>query len=158
MYLDNELYELLDAIITSCSSSKSSTIDHINTKFEDLGNKHIENLRNLTKKLNESKESGDTVRMKETVNEYLLSLEKYVQVLMYQANIYWRQDKYAEIQLLFEKSREFCDNHDVWKLNYAHTLFMQETSNSFNECILLYENIVKKFGEASILNVTAMVL
>merc|ERR1712228_909377 len=62
------------------------------------------------------------------------------------------------IQLLFEKSREFCDNHDIWKLNYAHTLFMQETSTSFAECILLYESIVKKFGDASILNVTAMVL
>merc|ERR1712129_419874 len=159
LYLDNELYELLDAIITSCSSStKSSTIDHINKKFEDLGNKHIENLRNLTKKLNESKDSGDTVRMKETVNEYLLSLEKYIQVLMYQANIYWKEDKYAQIQILFEKSREYCDNHDVWKLNYAHTLFMQQTSNSFNECILLYERIVKKCGDTSILNVTAMVL
>merc|ERR1712228_85832 len=151
------LYELLDAIITS-SSTSNSTSTHINKKFEDLGNKHIENLRNLTKKLNESKESGDTVRMKETVNGYLLSLEKYIQVLMYQASIYWKQGKYAEIQLLFEKSREFCDNHDIWKLNYAHTLFMQETSNSFNESILLYESIVKKFGDTSILNVTAMVL
>eukprot|EP01084_Bolivina_argentea_P067242 122502_1 len=153
LYLDNELYDLLDAIITSSAANTNCT-----KKFQDLGNKHIETLRNLTKKLNESKESGDTARMKETVNEYLLSLEKYIQVLMYEANIYWKQDKYSEIQMLFEKSREFCDNHDVWKLNYAHTLFMQETPSSFNECIRFYENIVKKFGETSILSVTAMVL
>ena len=108
--------------------------------------------------MNESKESGDTVRMKETVNEYLLSLEKYIQVLMYQANIHWKKDQYSKIQMLFEKSREFCDNHDVWKLNYAHTLFMQQTPSAFTESIRIYENIVKKFGETSILNVQAMVL
>ena len=151
LYLDNELYDLLDAIITTKNNNQIK-------KFQDLGNKHIENLRNLTKKLNESKESGDTIRMKETVNEYLLCLEKYIQVLMYQANIYWKDDKYSEIQLLFEKSREFCDNHDIWKLNYAHVLFMQQTPISFNQSIRLYENIVKKHAELSILNVTAMVL
>merc|ERR1712130_199120 len=158
LYLDNELYDLLGAIITSSTSTTSNNNHSINKKFQDLGNKHIENLRNLTKKLNESKESGDTQRMKENVNEYLLSLEKYIQVLMYQTNIYWKQDKYSEIQILFEKSREFCDNHDIWKLNYAHTLFMQQSPTSFTEAINLYESIVKKFGESSILNVTAMVL
>eukprot|EP01084_Bolivina_argentea_P067240 122500_1 len=69
LYLDNELYDLLDAIISS-SSNNNIKNNKINKdciqKFEDLGNKHIENLRNLTKKLNESKESGDTLRMKKT--------------------------------------------------------------------------------------------
>merc|ERR1719277_2599486 len=35
---------------------------------------------------------------------------------------------------------------------------MQQTPNGFTESIRIYENIVKKFGETSILNVTAMVL
>jgi len=151
LYLDEQLYELLDAIVNNSNNDNFE-------KFQLLGNKHIENLRALTKKLNESKESGDTLRMKSTVNEYLLSLEKYIQVLMYQANMHWKRDDYHEIKLLFEKSREFCDNHDVWKLNYAHTLFMQQTPASFAECIRFYENIVKKFGEGSVLSVTAMVL
>jgi len=155
LYLDKELYDLLDAVITSSSSSAA---DADSKKFQDLGNRHIENLRTLTKKLNESKESGDTLRMKETVNEYLLSLEKYIQVLMYQANLHWQKDEYSAIQLLFEKSREFCENHDVWKLNYAHTLFMLQTPSAFAESIRIYECIVHKFGETSILNVTAMVL
>ncbi len=34
---------------------------------------------------------------------------------MYEANIYWKNDKYFEIELLFEKSKEFCDNHNIWK-------------------------------------------
>ena len=36
LYLDSELYELLDAIITS-STTSNATSNHINKKFEDLG-------------------------------------------------------------------------------------------------------------------------
>ena len=157
LYLNNELYDLLDAIITSQSSQNNDKNINIE-KFEILGNKHIENLRNLTKKLNEAKESGDTSRMKLTVSQYLLSLEKYIQVLMYEANIYWKYNKYNKIEELFKKSAEFADNHDIWKLNYAHILFIKQTSNSFNQSIRLYQNIIKKFGKVSILNVNAMVL
>ncbi len=37
---------------------------------------------------------------------------------------------------------EFCNEHDTWKLNVAHVLFMQE--NKFKEATGFYEPIVKK--------------
>ena len=50
---------------------------------------------------------------------------------------------------------EFCSESDIWKLNVAHVLFMQE--NKFKEATGFYEPIVKKNFD-SILNVSAIVL
>jgi tetratricopeptide repeat protein 30 len=37
---------------------------------------------------------------------------------------------------------EFCNEHDAWKLNVAHVLFMQE--NKYKEAAGFYDPIVKK--------------
>ena len=37
---------------------------------------------------------------------------------------------------------EFCNESDIWKLNVAHVLFMQE--NKFKEATGFYEPIVRK--------------
>jgi tetratricopeptide repeat protein 30 len=59
------------------------------------------------------------------------------------------------VEKIFRKSVEFCNENDVWKLNVAHVLFMQETK--YKEAISFYEPIVKKQYE-NILDVTAIVL
>lgn len=67
---------------------------------------------------------------------------RYVPVLMAQAKIYWNRDNYGMVEKIFRKSVEFCNEHDTWKLNVAHVLFMQE--NKYKEAIGFYEPIVKK--------------
>ena len=61
---------------------------------------------------------------------------------MQQAKIYWDLDNYEQVEKIFRKSVEFCNEHDTWKLNVAHVLFMQE--NKFKEATGFYEPIVKK--------------
>lgn len=67
---------------------------------------------------------------------------RYLPVLMGQAKIYWDLNDYSQVEKIFRKSVEFCSEHDLWKLNVAHTLFMQETK--FKEASGFYEPIVKK--------------
>ena len=67
---------------------------------------------------------------------------RYIPVLMQQAKIYWDMENYQQVEKIFRKSVEFCNEHDVWKLNVAHVLFMQE--NKFKEATGFYEPIVKK--------------
>ncbi|XP_015778261.1 PREDICTED: tetratricopeptide repeat protein 30A-like [Acropora digitifera] len=91
-------------------------------------------------------------------NSYILryyALERYIPVLMAQAKIYWDLDNYAQVEKIFRKSVEFCNEHEVWKLNVAHVLFMQE--NKYKEAVGFYEPIVKKHYE-KILSVSAIVL
>ena len=47
-----------------------------------------------------------------------------------------------QVEKLFRKSVEFCNESDIWKLNVAHVLFMQE--NKFKEATGFYEPIVRK--------------
>ncbi len=44
---------------------------------------------------------------------------------MAQAKIYWDLENYPQVEKIFRKSVEFCNEHEVWKLNVAHVLFMQ---------------------------------
>ena len=67
---------------------------------------------------------------------------RYIPVLMAQAKIYWDLENYPQVEKIFRKSVEFCSDSDVWKLNVAHVLFMQE--NKFKEATGFYEPIVKK--------------
>uniref|UniRef100_A0AAR2KGM1 Tetratricopeptide repeat protein 30 n=1 Tax=Pygocentrus nattereri TaxID=42514 RepID=A0AAR2KGM1_PYGNA len=83
------------------------------------------------------------------------SFRRYIPVLMAQAKIYWNRDNYNMVEKIFRKSVEFCSEHDTWKLNVAHVLFMQE--NKYKEAIGFYEPIVKKHYD-NILNVSAIVL
>jgi len=67
---------------------------------------------------------------------------KYVPVLMAQAKIFWEKENYPQVEKIFRKSVEFCNESDIWKLNVAHVIFMQE--NKFREASTFYEAIVKK--------------
>lgn len=46
-------------------------------------------------------------------------------VLMGQACIYWDMEHYSKVQTILQQSTDFCSEHKAWKLNCAHTLFMQ---------------------------------
>ncbi|XP_076234941.1 tetratricopeptide repeat domain 30 isoform X2 [Calliopsis andreniformis] len=149
-YLTPYLYDFLDALITQQTSPEEAY-----RKFDDLGNKHMEILRKATKRVQEARLNHDDVAVKKAVNDYEEALERYVPVLMAQAKIYWELGNYTQVEKIFRKSVEFCNEHDVWKLNVAHTLFMQE--NKFKEATGFYEPIVRKKYE-NILDVSAIVL
>ncbi|XP_032664660.1 tetratricopeptide repeat protein 30A [Odontomachus brunneus] len=149
-YLTPYLYDFLDALITQQTSPEEAY-----RKFDDLANKHTETLRKATKQVQEARLNHDDNAVKKAVNDYEEALDRYVPVLMAQAKIYWDLENYIQVEKIFRKSVEFCNEHDVWKLNVAHTLFMQE--NKFKEATGFYEPIVKKRYD-NILDVSAIVL
>ncbi|VVC98628.1 unnamed protein product [Leptidea sinapis] len=149
-YLTPYLYDFLDAIITSQTSPEEAF-----QKYEDIASKHTEQLRKLTKVVQESRSHGDNDQVKKAVVEYEETLERYIPVVMAQARIYWDKDNYGQVEKIFRKSVEFCNESDVWRLNVAHVLFMQE--NKYKEAASFYEPIVKKQYD-NILEISAVVL
>ncbi|RDD39424.1 Tetratricopeptide repeat protein 30A [Trichoplax sp. H2] len=149
-YLSQYLYGFLDALITQQTSPEEAY-----RKFDDMASKHTDALRKLTKQVQESRQNHDDEAVKRAVNEYDEALERYIPVLMAQAKIYWDRENYAQVEKIFRKSVEFCNEHDTWKLNVAHVLFMQESK--YKEGISFYEPIVKK-NYQHILNISAIVL
>ncbi|XP_076290193.1 tetratricopeptide repeat domain 30 [Lasioglossum baleicum] len=149
-YLTPYLYDFLDALITQQTSPEEAY-----RKFDDLGNKYMEILRKATKRVQEARLNHDDNAVKKAVTDYEEALERYVPVLMAQAKIYWELGNYTQVEKIFRKSVEFCNEHDIWKLNVAHTLFMQK--NKFKEAAVFYQPIVKKKYD-NILDVSAIVL
>ncbi|XP_040209040.1 tetratricopeptide repeat protein 30A isoform X1 [Rana temporaria] len=165
-FLTPYLYSFLDAILV-CQTSPEEAY----AKLEQVAGMLTEQLRKLTKQVQEARHNRDDEAVKKAVNDYDEVLEKYIPVLMAQAKIYWNMENYQEVEQTFRKSVEFCNEHDVWKLNVAHVLFMQE--NKYKEAIGFYEPIVRKHYDnlgqcnieecpckrkVSILNVSAIVL
>jgi len=144
------LFQFLDAVITQQTSPEEAF-----RKFDDMAIQHTETLRKLTKQVQESRQNHDDEAVKKAVNDYDEALERYIPVLMAQAKIYWDRDNYQAVEKIFRKSVEFCNEHEIWKLNVAHVLFMQE--NKYKEAIGFYEPVVKKHYD-NILNVSAIVL
>ncbi|KAG8572742.1 hypothetical protein GDO81_012150 [Engystomops pustulosus] len=149
-FLTPYLYNFLDALIT-CQTAP----DEAFLKLDELAGMLTEQLRKRTKQVQEARLNRDDEAVKKAVSEYDDALEKYIPVLMAQAKIYWNMENYSMVEKIFRKSVEFCNEHDVWKLNVAHVLFMQE--NKYKEAIGFYEPIVKKHYD-NILNVSAIVL
>ncbi|NXY31936.1 TT30B protein, partial [Pomatorhinus ruficollis] len=144
------LYNFLDAIIT-CQTAPEEAFH----KLDDSAGTMTEQLRKLTKQVQEARQNWDDEALKKAINEYDETMDKYIPVLMAQAKIYWDMKNYTMVEKIFHKSVEFCKEHEVWKLNVAHVLFMQE--NKYKEAISFYEPIVKKHYD-NILDVSAIVL
>uniref|UniRef100_A0A0R3RKZ7 Tetratricopeptide repeat protein 30 n=1 Tax=Elaeophora elaphi TaxID=1147741 RepID=A0A0R3RKZ7_9BILA len=149
-YLTQYLYDYLDAVITQ----QTAPMDAYN-KFEAIGNEQINELRKLTKRLNEIRQGNDELIVQKAVKAYDDTMARYMPVLMSQAKIYWDLNDYAQVEKIFRKSVEFCSDNDIWKLNVAHTLFMQ--ANKFKEAAGFYEPNVKKNFD-NMLSVTAIIL
>jgi tetratricopeptide repeat protein 30 len=121
---------------------KYSSPEECYKKLDELGDKHIEILRKLTKQVQETRSSHDQEKLKRCLDEYDDAVTCYIPVLMAQARIHWDNGNYPMVEKVFRKSVEFCNENDVWKLNVAHVLFMQETK--YKEAITFYEPAVKK--------------
>uniref|UniRef100_A0A2K5BVC4 Tetratricopeptide repeat protein 30 n=1 Tax=Aotus nancymaae TaxID=37293 RepID=A0A2K5BVC4_AOTNA len=149
-FLTPYLYDFLDAVITCLTAPEEAFL-----KLDGLAGMLSEVLWKLTIQVQEARHNRDDEAIEKAVNEYDETLEKYIPVLMAQAKIYWNCENYVMVEKIFCKSVEFCNDHDVWKLNVAHVLFMQE--NKYREAIGFYESIVKKHYD-NILSVSAIVL
>ncbi|CAL8275199.1 unnamed protein product [Lota lota] len=149
-FLSPYLYEFLDAMLT-CQTAPEEAF----RKFDDMNGKLTEQLRKLAKQVQDFRLARDDQGLKKGVQEYDQMLERYIPVLMAQAKIYWSRENFQMVEKIFRKSVEICNEHDTWKLNVAHVLFMQE--NKYKEAIGFYEPIVKKHYD-NILNVSAVVL
>ncbi|VDM58923.1 unnamed protein product [Angiostrongylus costaricensis] len=149
-YLTQYQYDYLDAVINLQTSP-----DEAYAKFDAMANDQLNELRNLTKRVQEIRQSNDETAARKAVEAFDETLELYLPILMSQAKIYWDKCDYARVERIFRKSVEFCSEHDIWKLNVAHTLFMQE--QKFKEAAGFYEPIVSK-NFVNLLEVSAIIL
>ncbi|MEW5303639.1 MAG: hypothetical protein WDW36_006311 [Sanguina aurantia] len=148
--LSQDLQDYLQASIMRSSSPEEAF-----RRYDELATRHVGTLRRLAKQIQDARVARDNDAIKKAINEYDEALEAYIPGLMAMASVYWEMEHYGAVQKIFKQSSEFCSEHEVWKLNVAHTFFMQD--NHYKEAIKHYEPVVKKNAD-NLLAVTAIVL
>eukprot|EP00056_Hartaetosiga_gracilis_P003970 m.69940 g.69940 ORF g.69940 m.69940 type:complete len:648 (-) comp11653_c0_seq1:1089-3032(-) len=137
--LSTYTYNFLDALITQQTSPAEAF-----RMLDKMAKDHQATLRRLSKVVQDARAQSDDDAVKTAVNDYDISLDRYIPVLMAQARIYWDIHHHEQVEKIFRKSIEFCNDHDTWKLNVAHVLFAQ---GKYQEAIGFYEPIVQKNAE-----------
>ena len=74
--------------------------------------------------MQEARNTSNSQMLTQRMREYEDELERYVPVLMAQAQIFWDQGQYSHALAVLQQSREFVSENETWKLNVAHTFFM----------------------------------
>ncbi|EGT58244.1 hypothetical protein CAEBREN_29399 [Caenorhabditis brenneri] len=154
--LNEYQFNLLEALIYMPTNPQESL-----KKLEKLEKECLERLRKTALAIQIRKEQSqnptdESLEMRNLIETYDDSLEMYLPVLMTYAKHYWDKRDYQAVEKLFRNSVDYCKEHDTWKLNVAHTIFMQE--KKYKEAANFYEQIVSKKYDDGILEVPAMIL
>ncbi|CAD5207550.1 unnamed protein product [Bursaphelenchus okinawaensis] len=119
-YLDQYMFDYLDALI----SQQSSPTDAY-SKFDALSTDELAKLRKAHQNLAEATGSANQRGMEKASEEIQNTMDRYIPVLMAQARIVWEREEYSNVESLFSRSYDLCQNNDTWLLNMAHTVYMQ---------------------------------
>lgn len=151
-FLSDELYEFLDTLIMSKASPDNALV-----KFDELIKKYTIELRKLSNDLesNEGHDDDDGTFLKHIQSSYNDTMKSFIPILMAQAGMFWEKEDYHSIELLFRKSADLCVDVNAWRLNVAHTFFVQQ---KFKDAIKYYETFVKDNSSESILKISPIVL
>ncbi|KAI6242149.1 Tetratricopeptide repeat protein 30 [Aphelenchoides fujianensis] len=118
---ENYLFDYLDAMITLQTAPEEAF-----NKFDALAGEQLKELRRAHARLQEAADDGEDKRAVEKAAAHVQEcLQRYLPVLMGQAKILWERADYDQVEGLFRRSAEFCAGDEGWRLNLAHTLFMQ---------------------------------
>lgn len=155
-YLTQEEFDYFEACVLLTTS-----LDEAYLKFDILSNKYIEKLRSLTKQIQDvrlnrennrgpnTEETNHTL-LKNLLLKYDEEINAFLPILMKQISIYWNLNNYVMVEKILLSCNEFCHDNEIWKLNYAHVLYVQE--NKYNEAIKYYEPIITRLTSSPAAN------
>lgn len=142
-------FEYIDALIF-----QNASIEDTIKRFEELGRKHMENLKRVTRQIKEAQNDKDNGLLQKTLKEYDENLERFIPVLMAHAKIFWNKEEYTKVEQLLKASQDYCSINDTWRLNLAHVYFVQE---KYAEALAFYESIYHKNLE-NLLEIPAIII
>jgi len=148
-FINPQDFEYIDALIFQNASLEDTV-----KRFDELGKKHLDNLKRITRMIKEAQNDKDNALLQKTLKEYDETLERYIPVLMAHAKIFWNKEEYVKVESLLKASQDYCSINDTWRLNLAHVYFIQE---KYMEALAFYESIYEK-NTGSLLEMPAIII
>jgi tetratricopeptide repeat protein 30 len=143
------MLDFLDAVL-QCATSKEDAF----RKFDELCKAKADILRRVMRQIEDARLTQDEHQQQQLTLEFEATVGELIPILMFQAKIFWELGNYQIVELLLMKYMEFCLDNRTWKLNLAHTYFMQPTKMA--DAIQWYEPLV--LGEQNLLDIEAIVV
>jgi len=147
--MTSQTLDFLDALLLSAQSKEEAY-----RKFDTICKSKADIIRKLLRAVEEARKSNDDALQMQLTIEFEENVNEMIPILMNQAKIFWDLEKYQLVELLLMKYAEFCSDNRTWKMNLAHTYFMQQ--GKMANAINLYEPLV--LGEESLVDVEAIVV
>ena len=120
--------------------------EEASNRLDDLANQMIKTMREARKAIEASQKDGSLTMEVDAeerqIQQYEQTLEQYIPILMQQAKLKWDQKDFAGVEQLFRRSVDWCKDNDTWRMNVAHTLFMQE--DKYQDAVSFYESFIAK--------------
>ena len=117
-HLPADLYEHLDASILSQTSPEEAY-----RKYDHLAGKHADELRRLTKKIQDA--AFDGTRRRSSVAVAGDDAPRRTSPRSRRRRRCAEFGTLPTVERILKQSAEFCGEHETWRLNMAHTYFMQ---------------------------------
>ena len=143
------MMDFLDAYLL-CATSKEEAY----RKFDELCKANADILRRLVREVDVARKTHDDVQEMSLIVQFEAAVSDLVPVLMSQAKIFWDMGKYELVELLLLKYADYCTDNRIYKLNLAHTFFMEP--GKMQEAIDVYEPLV--LGEQNLLDCEAIIV
>lgn len=150
--LSQNMSDYFDASIMA-SMNPERAID----KFDTLVKTSTSSIRALNKQRDRELNNKNTKDAQSLYYDIIHELDFLLAALMSQARLYWEREEFELVEELLRRFDDLCGEEDEWKINMAHSLFVQQ-GQKFKESIALYETVVSKCEAESILNVSPIVL
>lgn len=135
-FISTEDYEYLETLIFQNASKEEAA-----KKFEEIGQRHLDKLKKITKSIKDAQIDKNNSELQKSLKDYDQYLEKYIPVLMAQAKIFWNSKDYVSVENILKIAEAYCSINDIWKLNMAHVMFVQE---KYSDAVRYYESVYEK--------------
>ena len=143
------MLDFLDTVLL-CASSKEEAY----RKFDQQCKAKADILRRLVSQIEDARKTQDDEQQSQLTLELEATVDELIPILMNQAKIFWDLENYQLVELLLLKYADYCADNREWKLNLAHTYFMQK--DKMADAIQWYEPLV--LGEQNLLDVEAIIV
>lgn len=112
-------------------------------KYQNLLFEYRENISNL--KLKHKELSANPKEQRNISIKITNLIDKYVAVITNQAKILWDNKDFESVESLFSESADICNKNKVFRVNLAHSVYMQEKNHA--KAIEQYEPIVEQYKD-----------
>lgn len=143
------MLDFLDAVLLIDAAKEEAY-----RKFDSLCKAKADILRRLMQQIDDARKTQDEQQQTQLTIEFEANVSELIPILMFQAKIFWDLGNYQLVELLLMKYMDYCLDNRTWKLNLAHTYYMQPSK--MQDAINWYEPLV--LGEQNLLDIEAIVV